>query len=322
MIKRIDNYKSEFEKNNLEYFCPEFKQTITEQELIKILPEYDGWIIGDDPATKQVFEAGKKGKLKVAVKWGVGVDNVDFDACKELNIPITNIPGVFGEEVSDVAIGYLLCLSRKLHIIDNCVKNGEWFKPCGNSLTDKKVCLIGFGDIGRCTARKLLAFNMNVFVSDPGFEKINDQIVCKYNPLLNIKSELNNVNITSLETAINNCDYIIVTCALNNFTYNLINKQNILLANPGVRIINVSRGPIINESDVIELLESNHIDAVGFDVFEKEPLEENNKLMCYKQNIFGTHNGSNTIEAVDKVSLIAIDKLNDFLSQLNSSIVC
>jgi D-3-phosphoglycerate dehydrogenase len=309
MINRIDNYKNEFEKHNLEYFCPEFKQTMTENELIKILPDYDGWIIGDDPATKNVFKAGKNGKLKVAVKWGVGVDNVDFEACHELNIPITNIPGVFGEEVSDVAIGYLLCLSRKLHVIDNCVKNCNWFKPSGNSLTNKKVCLIGFGDIGRCTARKLLAFKMNVFVSDPGFEKINNEIVCKYNTSLNVEPELNKVNITDLDDAITKADYIIITCALNKFTNNLVNKKNMLLANPGVRVINVSRGPIINETDVIELLESKHIDAVGFDVFEKEPLEQSNKLMCYKQNIYGTHNGSNTVEAVDKVSIIAINKL-------------
>ena len=66
------------------------------------------WIIGDDPATKRVFEAGLTGKLKAAVKWGIGVDNVDFAACKELNIPIINTPNMFGGEVADVALAFLL----------------------------------------------------------------------------------------------------------------------------------------------------------------------------------------------------------------------
>ena len=178
MINMIENYKDLFEKYNLEFYCPKFTQVLTVEELINLVPKYDGWIIGDDPADRIVFEEGKKGKLKAAVKWGVGVDNVDFEACKELNIPITNVPNVFGEEVSDVAIGMLLNLTRKLHDINSETKKGNWYKPAGNSLTGKKVCLIGFGDIGRCTARKLLAFNLDVYVSDPGFEKVNGKIIC------------------------------------------------------------------------------------------------------------------------------------------------
>jgi len=317
MIKQIENYKQLFENNNLEYFCPKFTQVMTEDELMEILPDYDGWIIGDDPATKQVFEAGVKGKLKVAVKWGVGVDNVNFEACKELGIPITNVPNVFGEEVSDVAIGYLLCLTRKLHLIDAETKNGGWIKPCGNSLSNKKVCLIGFGDIGRSTARKLLAFNLNVFVSDPGFEKVDNNIICKYNSDIKISDELNKVNITSLEEAVTECDFIVVTCALNKFTHHLVNENVIRLANKGVRIINVARGPIVKEEDVIKLLEEEFIESVGFDVFEEEPLKNDSKLRDYPQNIYGSHNGSNTIEAVNRTSDIAINNITEFLNNIN-----
>ena len=87
---------------------------MTEEDLIQIIPKVDGWIIGDDPATARVFEAGKKGLLKAAVKWGVGVDNVDFEACHRLNIPICNTPSMFGPEVADVAIGYLIGLASNL----------------------------------------------------------------------------------------------------------------------------------------------------------------------------------------------------------------
>ena len=81
----------------------------------------------------------------------------------------------------------------------------------------------------------------------------------------------------------------------------------------GVKIINVGRGPVIYEKDVCELLENGFISGVGFDVFEKEPLSKENNLRKYKQNIFGSHNGSNTIEAVNKVSKLALNKLYEFL---------
>src|SRR3546814_18453260 len=85
--------------------------------MVDLLPQYEGWIIGDDPATRRVFEAGKAGKLKAAVKWGIGVDNVDFAACKDLGIPIINTPNMFGGEVADVAVGYVIGLARQLFVI-------------------------------------------------------------------------------------------------------------------------------------------------------------------------------------------------------------
>ena len=314
MINNIHTYKPIFEKLNMKYHCPSFTQTMSENELIRLVPEYDGWIIGDDPATYSVFEAGVKKKLRACVKWGVGVDNVDFDACKKLGIPITNIPNVFGEEVSDVAIGMLLNLTRKLHEIDAKTKQGDWYKPAGTSLSGKKVCLIGFGDIGRCTARKLLAFNLNICVSDPGFEKAGNKIICKYNENIIVSEQLQKVIITDIDDALNKCDFIIITCALNKHTHHLVNKDNILKAKKGVKIINVARGPVVKEADVVELLKDGFVSSVGFDVFEIEPLPKESKLRDFPQNFYGSHNGSNTIEGVDKTSIIAIDKMNEFLN--------
>jgi D-3-phosphoglycerate dehydrogenase len=314
MLKQFERYKEFAIEKGLDVYCAPVTQIMTEDELIDLVPQFDGWIIGDDPATRRVFEAGIQGKLKAAVKWGVGVDNVDFEACKDLNIPITNIPGVFGEEVSDVGIGYLLGLSRKLFEIDAAVKQGQWVKPCGSSLSGKKVCLIGFGDIGRCSARKLLAFNIDVYVSDPGFRQNNDRTIeCIYNSDIKVSNSLNSVHITSIEDASVNCDYFFITCALNSHTRHLINKDLLLRAKKGVRIINVARGSIVCEAAVIELLESGHIDAVAFDVFEIEPLKIENSLRKFPQNIFGTHNGSNSIDGVDKTSYIAIETMQKYL---------
>ena len=321
MINRINQYNDLLKKYNFIIDIPNFTQVLSEEELCKIVGNYDGWIIGDDPATRKVFEVGKKGSLKAALKWGVGIDNVDFDACKDLNIPIINIPQVFGEEVSDVAIGYLLCLTRKLHLINDGHKKNEWLKPIGETLVGKKICLVGFGDIGRCIARKLLAFKLDVWVSDPAFTKstVDGFIKGGYgagDPSIDIDTlrELHTVNIDKIDNCLINANYVICCCPLNNHTHHLINKEKILMCKNGVKIINVGRGPVINEQDICELLESGFIDSVGFDVFENEPLSKENKLRNYTQNIFGAHNGSNTIDAVDKVSKIAIETLYKFLT--------
>ena len=318
MINRISEYKNLIKKYNFEIEIPNFEQIMNEQELYEIIDNYDGWIIGDDPATRKVFEKGKRRKLKACIKWGVGTDNVDFDACKDLNIPITNIPQVFGEEVSDIAIGYLLCLTRKLHLINDGHKNIEWLKPIGETLVGKKVCLVGFGDIGRCIARKLLAFKLDIWVSDPAFSKstIDGLIKSGYNAdHIQINLEiLQKCNFDDLNKCLESSNYVICCCPLNKHTFHLINKDKILLCKKGVKIINVGRGSLICEKDICHLLENDFIDSVGFDVFEEEPLSKENNLRNYKQNIFGSHNGSNTIEAVDKVSKIALEKLHDFLN--------
>ena len=164
MINRIDNIKHLFIQNNLDiYIPPNFKQTLTENELLNIISDFDIWIIGDDPATRTVFE---KSKLKIAVKWGIGTDNIDINACNDLNIKFTNTPNMFGQEVSDIAIGYLLMLTRQLHQIHNQVINNNWFKPMGISLYDKKCSVIGYGDIGKTLCHKLLSFSLNIHVYD------------------------------------------------------------------------------------------------------------------------------------------------------------
>ena len=169
MIKQIDNLQRIIDSNYLQITIPNFTGLMNEDELCKIIGDFDGWIIGDDPCTEKVIQHGIKGNLKALVKWGVGVDNVDFNACKKYNIPVSNTPAMFGEEVSDIAINYLLTLTRQTHLINQKVREGIWFKPTGRSLSNKKVALIGFGDIGRCVARKCLAFNLNVSISDPAF---------------------------------------------------------------------------------------------------------------------------------------------------------
>ena len=103
-------------------------QTLSVEELIELVPQFDGWIIGDDPVTRDVLEAGVNGNLKGAVKWGVGTDNVDFQACRDFGILIDHTPNVFGAEVADLAIGYLIALARNTFQIDREIRDSIWPK--------------------------------------------------------------------------------------------------------------------------------------------------------------------------------------------------
>ena len=298
MLGMIDSFHHLFEKYDIELTTPNVEQLMSVDELIKIVPQHEGWIIGDDPATREVFEAGKSGNLKAAVKWGVGVDNVDFDACVDLAIPIINTPDMFGKEVADIAMGYVISLARETYEIDRAVRDGDWIKPRGISLSGKSVALIGFGDIGQNTAKRLQASDMKVIVYDP-FTKLNP--------------DLSEIEIETWPNRIDEADFIVVTCSLTESSYHMLNAEVFSQVKRGVRIINVGRGPVIDESSIENALNSGIVYSVALDVFEVEPLPMSSYLRTHPHCIFGSHNASNTKDAVERASNIAIQKLFVFL---------
>lgn len=298
MLGMLDHFRSQFAILNIDVTAPHVAQTLSVNELMELVPKHDGWIIGDDPATRQVFEAGKSGLLKAAVKWGIGVDNVDFQACKDLDIPIINTPNMFGGEVADIAVGYVTALARQTFEIDRGVRKGKWLKPCGISLANKKVALVGYGDIGKNTARRLLAADMQIVAYDP--YAIDD-------------SSMPNVERAAWPNRISEADFIVINCALNQSSFHLINAHTLALCKPGVRIVNVGRGPIVDEIALVDALKAGHVFSAALDVFEDEPLSIESPLMGYPRCIFGSHNASNTRDAVIRTSEIAISKLMNFL---------
>ena len=299
MLGMIDSFRHIFEEKGIELSAPNVVQTLSVEELKEIVPQHDGWIIGDDPATREVFEAGKAGNLKAAVKWGIGVDNVDFDACKDLNIPIINTPDMFGREVADIAMGYVIALARETFEVDRAVRDGEWIKPRGISLSGKKVALIGFGDIGQSTAKRLLVLDMNVIV---------------YDPFADNSSNLPEVEREVWPNRVEEVDFIVITCSLTKSSYHMVNADIFKQAKDGVRVVNVGRGPIIDEASLEDALKSGKVYSAALDVFEVEPLPMDSYLRTHTHCVFGSHNASNTADAVERTSHIAIDKLFHFLN--------
>ena len=294
MIRMIDELGYLFDDSLYTVHCPDLVQTLSEGELIELVPKYDGWIIGDDPATAAVFEAGKAGQLKAAVRWGIGVDNVDLEAAKRIGIPVTNTPMMFGGEVADLAMSYLVGLARETFVIHSGVSDGSWPKPRGVSLAGRTLGLIGFGDIGKNVARRARAADLSVIAYDPAFAEADD--------VADVESSV-------WPARLNECDFLVFTCALNDGNRHMLNADTLKQAKNGVRIVNVARGGLIDQSALIDALESGKVHSVGLDVFEVEPLESDSRLRSFPRNIFGSHNGSNTADAVKRASEEAVSIL-------------
>lgn len=303
MLGLIDEFADDFAKAGLDFTPAKVTQVLSVEELSDLLPAYDGWIIGDDPANAEVVAAGAAGKLRAAVKWGVGVDNVDFDAFAQHQIPVENTPGVFGEEVADVALTYVLGLARETYLIDREIRTkSAWPKPSGISVQGRTIALVGFGDIGRATARRLAACGAKIVVYDPFFGP---------SPGLAVEH-------AAWPKRINEADFIVFTCPLTESTKAMFNHDLLRSLKPGVRIVNVARGPVIVEDALIEGLEKEIIHSAALDVFEVEPLPDQSPLRRFDRCIFGSHNGSNSSDAVRRVSRIAIGKIAGFLGQQSS----
>lgn len=298
MLRMIDTFRPLFAQYGVEITTPNVVQTLSVEELTALVPQHDGWIIGDDPATREVFEAGKAGQLKAAVKWGIGVDNVDFAACKELGIPIINTPNMFGGEVADIAVGYVIALARETFEIDRGVRAGQWPKPRGISLSGKTVALVGYGDIGKNTAKRLLAADMHIVA---------------YDPYAQLDPALPQVQMATWPQRIEEADFIVINCALTSSSRHMLNAEVLANTKTGVRVVNVGRGPIIDELALEAALQSGQVYSAALDVFEVEPLPAASTLRQHPRCVFGSHNASNTADAVERTSEIAIGKLMGFL---------
>jgi D-3-phosphoglycerate dehydrogenase / 2-oxoglutarate reductase len=297
MLGQIDRFHDYAAARGLALTPAKTTQVLSEAELMELLPAYDGWIIGDDPATEQVFAAGKAGQLRGAVKWGIGVDNVNFAACEKLGIPITNTPQMFGTEVADVGTAYVIALARELFVLDRGVRAGAWPKPAGISLMGRTAGVVGLGDIGRNLCTRLQALGLKVVAYDPGVEG---------------DAGITGLSRAAWPEALETLDFLVFTCALNARNFHMLNAETLAACKPGIRVVNVARGPLIDEAALIAALQSGQAHSAALDVFEVEPLPSESPLRGFDRCIFGTHNGSNSVDAVIRASHEAIDKLAAF----------
>ncbi len=292
--RSLSAHRARLDERGARILTPPVVQQLSEAELVEIVPEIDGIVAGDDEITRLVLEHAPR--LRIISKWGIGIDAIDLDAASELGIRVTNTPGVFGDEVADVALGYLIMLARQLHIIDRGVRSETWPKPVGTSLAGRTLGVVGLGDIGLAVGRRGLAIGMRVI----GVETDPDRASAA-NAL--------GIAVGDLDTLLREADAVSLNCPLTPRTWHLLDSARIASMRPGAWIVNTARGPLIDEAALVTALESGHLGGAALDVFETEPLPAESPLRAMDHVILGSHNGSNTAEAVHRTSVRAIDNL-------------
>jgi D-3-phosphoglycerate dehydrogenase len=292
--KTIDIYRERLVEKGIELEVPSVVQQLSEAELLEIIDRFDGVIAGDDPFTAKVLEKGKR--LKIVAKWGIGVDAIDRDVANRLGIVVKNTPDVFSDEVADVALGYIILLARHLHKLDQSVRSGGWLQIPGMTLRGKTLGVIGVGSIGRGIVKRGVAVGMSILGYD--VRSIPDDVQAEFG----VKS-------VSFEELLQQSDFIALSCNLTPENHHLLSDQQFELMKSGVRLVNVARGPLIDETALVAALKLGKVAGAALDVFEVEPLPMDSPLRQFDQCIFGTHNSSHTKEAVLRVNELAIANL-------------
>ncbi|MFA5238617.1 MAG: hydroxyacid dehydrogenase, partial [Phycisphaerae bacterium] len=237
------------------------KLKIGEDELAKIIGEYDGLIVrSDTKVTAKVL--ANPGKLKGVARAGVGIDNIDVPAATRKGVIVMNTPGGNTLSAAEHTLALILAMSRNVVPACNSLKSEAWDrkKYMGNQLNGKVLGVIGLGRIGMAVAKMAKGFNMKVLGYDPLAAPAD--------------AEKSGVEVTTeLEKIFKESDYITVHVPKNEQTLNMIGAEQIKMMKPNVRLVNCARGGIINEDALYSALAEKRIAGAALDVFPKEPPE-------------------------------------------------
>ena len=280
-------------------------------EVIKRLDGADIAVTNKTPVTKAVLDAA--GSVKYVGVLATGYNVVDLAYAKEKGVIVTNIPAYGTEAVAQFTIGLLLEICHMIGHHNQKVKQGSWTESVDFCFWDtpqiglagKTIGIIGFGRIGRCTGRIASALGMNVLANDLN-ENESGRAIARY---------------VSFEELIASSDVICLHCPLTPENEGLIGAGTISKMKDGVIIINSARGPLINEKDLAEALNSGKVAAAGLDVVSKEPILENNPLLTAKNCIITPHIAWASRESRQRLMDIAAANLEAFLNGAPQNVV-
>lgn len=278
----------------------DMKTGLSKDELLAIMPEYDGLIIrSGTQADADVIAAGKK--LKVVGRAGIGVDNIAIEAATKQGIVVMNTPGSNSVATAEQTMALMLAVSRHTVPAHNSLAAKEWNRAqfAGTELYGKVLGIVGFGRIGRLVAERAKAFSMTVLAHDP-FVKAEDAAAL-------------GVSLVSLDRVFSQADYLTLHTAVTPQTTKMINCPAIKKMKKGVVIINVARGKLIDEAALAEALQDGHVKAAALDVYTSEPPEADNPLIGLPNVLHTPHLGASTAEAQRNVATQIVGQVLDCL---------
>ena len=251
--------------------------------------------------TKELIRKAKN--LKIIARCGVGVDNIDIPEATRKNIYVTNTPNANIISAAELTIGLILSAARNITIADNSLKNKQWNRSelVGIELHGKKLGLVGFGKVARLVSTRLQSFGMDIVFYDPF-----------------VKSSTENEQKLDLDELLETSDFVSLHVPKTEKTKNLLSRDRLLMMKKDSIIINASRGGVIDEEAVFELVEKEKLFSAAFDVYEEEPPNLNNKMLKSKV-ITLPHLGATTKEAQGRTGKEVVDNIKQILEgNLNS----
>ena len=259
---------------------------LDKEELIENIKNYDVLVVrSNTKVTSDVLEAGAKGNLKLVIRAGVGIDNIDLDYAKKVGIKVSNTPDASSDSVAELALGHMFSVARYIAVANYTMRNGQWNKKQykGSEIAGKILGIIGMGRIGKALAGKAEALGMKIIYAD---------VLGKQDNLAYEFMDLDNLLKVS--------DYVSLHVPYDKDKGALISSREISMMKEGAVIINCARGKVVEEEALLEGLNSGKLAGAGIDVFEQEP-SKNTELINHERVSVTPHIGASTKEAQERI---------------------
>lgn len=259
---------------------------------------YEAIVLFHPHVTERTLHA--TGRLRLIARLGVGVDNIDVDACTRAGVLVTVTPDSVRRPMASGAMAFVLALAHRLPEMDRSVRSGHWerFSHVGIGLDGRTLGIVGLGNVGRELASLATPFGLRVVAADP---------------FLTTPPET--VELMTLDELLARSDFVVVTCPLTAETHHLVDARRVALMKPSSYLINIARGPIVDGAALAEALRRRAISGAAIDVFENEPVAPDDPLLALDSVILAPHAVGVTDELLRlggrSVSRAALDVLAD-----------
>lgn len=266
-------------------------RTLTDQEVTHFLKDVDGLIAGTEPLTREVLTQAPR--LKVISRCGVGADNIDFEAAAEQGIVVTTTTHAHVAAVAELTLGAMIALLRRIPQNDQAVRQGRWTKAMGHLLHGRTVGIIGLGKVGKAVIRALQPFGVRVLAYDPMEDA---RFARKYG-----------LRYTTLDELLQESDIVSLHLPYDPGVHHLLNRERLVQMRPGSYLINTSRGGLVDEEALGDLLQDGQLAGAFIDTFENEPY--NGPLTQIPSVILSPHVGAYARESRVAMESEAVENL-------------
>jgi phosphoglycerate dehydrogenase-like enzyme len=295
--KNDSRLKSELEAQVGEVVYNPTGKPLSSTEVRQLLPGIDGYIAGLDTIDRAALQGADR--LKVIARYGVGVDGVDLQTAREMNIVVTNTPGANSVSVAELTLGLILAMARQIPQGVAATRQGQFPRLTGLALEGKTVGILGLGSIGKQLARRLGNFDCRILAFDP---YPDGEFAAR-----------NKVELAPQTRVLAESDFLSLQLPLLPETRGVVNREFLAMMKPGSFLVNTARGELIDEDALLLALRSGHLRGAALDVFTQEPPDPGHPLLALPQVIATPHLGSQTDGATNMMGWMAF---NDCLAVL------